>query len=551
MSKKQKFKLKEDRKNIEKEEIESLKETVKQEIKKESEKNFEISLVNEIEFNVFSYEKDTGLSLKKRNIHFENFDIPMVGEVGIRSTKENFYTSLDIKNKSLKYTAFKDLFVLQELQFSKFPEFFYTDLNLKKKNIFIHKIDIELSNMEVEKLDNLNIDIEMDKEKSELLENLLDLSFSGEHLFEEIVELKEEDERSFLPKSLSELMDNPTVIVLGENDLEWHIPVSYYLKELYREIKTDYPEIIMRIPESSEEERIDSFDFNQLEDFNVEKRIEILMLKKHEYFLDDFLSLLEGRLKTSFLKRMGFLLVVVRRENIDAVYRKLKEKLRGIRIFKMNPKDENYEELCTKLTGIYDKKSFFEKYSLFKRKLEKTVNEFSFYVKRDKEGNDIHQYPYKVATFLYILKMFLAEKRVNISSRTDIEKHFLELIKEHRINTEERIEEIIPDISFEKDGDKIAVEIETFIGTTEPLKKLDETLSKYENKDMFKDIWIVLRPVSATIHYREITKRKRLWKNKLQNLSFKVLVSRNDKYFSWELLNIEDWKNYGKRKTHS
>ena len=89
------------------------------------------------------------------------------------------------------------------------------------------------------------------------------------------------------------------------------------------------------------------------------------------------------------------------------------------------------------------------------------------------------------------------------------------------------------------------MEIETLIGTFEPLKKIDETIEKYKEINIPNaTIWIVLKPVSAMIHYEELKARKKAYKILYHDkiIDFKVLTCFTSKgKFKWDLVNIDEF----------
>jgi hypothetical protein len=128
------------------------------------------------------------------------------------------------------------------------------------------------------------------------------------------------------------------------------------------------------------------------------------------------------------------------------------------------------------------------------------------------------------------------------------------LDKEIKIETEVKIptsdEKIIPDIIYSLEGKEIYIEIETLIGTLEPLKKIDETIEKYKDLPVHQ-IWVVLRPVSALLHYEELKAREKAYKILYSNreIKFKVLTLQvAKKRYRWDLVDLDEFINRDERK---
>jgi hypothetical protein len=276
-----------------------------------------------------------------------------------------------------------------------------------------------------------------------------------------------------------------------------------------------------------------------------------LNLKKWSYPLEDFLNYLEGKLKTAFLKRLGVLLIVVdkNKKNISSeeVKRKITKKARGITIIQLSPEDKNYDKFCLLITGIKKAKDengidFVTIYETYNQQLNRTVRRFSIFVSRDRESKDKHQYPYKVATAVYLFNELLQEKLKEVSDLKKLDEKIIEILG-NRIKIEEELDncKIIPDILY-KDKN-IAIEIETLIGTVEPMKKIDETVLKYKDCDQISEIWIVLRPVSAFIHYRELLRREKVLERMVNiKIKFMVLILEGNR---WKLMDLREWRKLG------
>ncbi|MHA1594869.1 MAG: hypothetical protein ACTSXX_09025, partial [Candidatus Baldrarchaeia archaeon] len=53
----------------------------------------------------------------------------------------------------------------------------------------------------------------------------------------------------WFPRSFSESLNSPLILLIGEDEREWHIPIIYVLKELFREITDRHPRVTFREPE--------------------------------------------------------------------------------------------------------------------------------------------------------------------------------------------------------------------------------------------------------------------------------------------------------------
>ena len=406
--------------------------------------------------------------------------------------------------------------------------------------------DIKLS--EEEEVEEMEADLstEIGELEVESLETLAE-DFSGS-LLEDLLEEEERKKRSPFPTSFGQGLSSPVIVILEEDEKDFHTPFLYLLKELYREVEEDYPRIVYRIPETSEEAEMgDSFVPHHLDTLDLEREIEVLYLKDWMYPLGNFINYVKGRLKTAFLKRLGFLVVVVKRGEGRKVEEKISEVAKGIRIYRIYIRDENYDRFCSLITGVKEGGDFTNRLMKYNTALERTVRNFSVYVARDKELKDKHQYPYKVATFVCLANRLIENKE-------DFRKEILKKLRESKENKEESIKveeerdcsntKVISDIVYRKNT---AVEIETLISSIEPMKKIDETVLKYEDCGEVEKIWIVLRPVSAFLHYGELVRRKEILKEMVsKEVEFKVLVLK--KRGVWNLVDLEVWRRGHKGK---
>jgi hypothetical protein len=455
-------------------------------------------------------------------------------------------TQIQIPKEILKITDIR-LFALKINQFSHF-------LNIQIKNLQtnIHKIENITSLLDV----NLNLEsklclTEIHKLSTELktinIEIGLETFASSKRelqlpIFEEFINCNKK-----FPRSFSESFDSPFVILIGEDKKEWHIPIMYALKELFCEITDKYPRITFREPELLEEgveEIVDSLDPHSLDQFTFEYKIEFLDARKMAFTIDEFVRTVRGRLKSGFLQRFGVLVIAVKPEDLEKAKDAL-IKIKGLRVYVSRPDDNKYEAFCSKVLGLSSRTSFFDGLKKYERSLKNTTRQFSVFVKRWKEATDKFPYPLKVAVFLYLLNELRAKKKKEINNFEELCK-FVNEVMGKEIKIEEKIsqeKQDTSDIIYSPDGKEISIEIETLIGTFEPLKKIDETVEKYKGVSNIDKVWIVVRPVSALLHYEELKARENayefLYGKKVEIKVLTLLTSK--KKFRWNLINIDEF----------
>lgn len=440
----------------------------------------------------------------------------------------------------------------------------YIDYNIKKELSSIINTQI-LSKVEKSTLESTSImpsfDIRLESRllseharrlNTEIIRNEIETNVESLHpiegettlpIFEKLIEC---DKR--FPRSFSESLNSPFVLLIGEDQREWHIPIIYVLKELSCEITDRYPRITFREPEVSEEgieERVDSLDPHSLDQFTFEYKIEFLDARRMRLAIDEFVRIVKGRLNSAFLQQFGVLVIAVKRKDLERAKKALK--IEGIRVYTCKPSDEKYELFCSKILGVSSLGDFFSTLGIYEKCLEKTVKKFSIFVKRGLEATDKHQYPLKVATFVYLLNELRKRKKKLLKDFNDLCKFVKEVIdNEIKVESEVLREgKVVPDLIYSpKNGDEMYIEIETLIGTLEPLKKVDETVEKYKSIPEVKTIWIVVKPVSGLLHYEELKSRKRayevLYESKTVEFKVLTLLAAKDR-FKWELVNLEDF----------
>jgi len=365
-------------------------------------------------------------------------------------------------------------------------------------------------------------------------------------LFEEFINCNKR-----FPRGFSESFNSPFVVLIGEDKYDWHIPIIFAFKELFCEITDKHPRVTFREPEVWEEgmeEHVDSVDPHSLDQFTFEFKIELLDARRMHLTVNEFVKVVKGRLKSGFLQQFGVLIVAVKPKDLEKAKNVLK--LEGLRVYTCLPDDGKYELFCTKILGVNSPGKFFSKLRNYERYLEYTYRIFSIFVKRDADATDKLQYPLKVATFVYLLNDLRNRRKKILHNFEELCEFVNEVLNNDIIKVEEKTNSmspdgkaVIPDIIYSPEGEEIYVEIETLIGTFEPLKKVDETIEKYKNLPS-ATLWIVLKPVSAMLHYEEIKVRKKAFKVLYNNIKieFKVLtlLTSKDK-FRWNLVNIDEF----------
>ncbi|AEC52480.1 hypothetical protein PNA2_1565 [Pyrococcus sp. NA2] len=375
----------------------------------------------------------------------------------------------------------------------------------------------------------------------------------GEDLLSELLNIK-----GYLPKGASEAFDKPIFVLLGQDMGKWHYPIAYLLSELYKEIKGEKPSPTLRdFREYVEEAKnVDSTrEIYLMVTFKPWGKIEILDGRKVETSkIKSFFEKIRGRLKTAYLQGLGFFLIVVENDKIQEI-EDLLNNIEGVAKITMLPEIpqskvlKRYDALTYALLGLHsdDFLKALEKYGELLKGIVKTL---SFFVPRgidetqEHSFREAHQYPLKVAVFSYLVDLEL-KKLDELPVGEEFYKFIVDLMKDGKIRIESPIKvgerEVIPDIIYEGNEEKVYIEIETLIGTEDPLKKIDKTISKYSQGGQLilngHELWIVLRPVSALIHYEELKHRQKLFELLYGEapIKFKVLVY--DK--GWKLLNLE------------
>jgi len=526
-------------------------------------------------------QKDTSKLIKKEKEE-QHFELPIYDisfeQISLSTKSEALNTELkEVAIKQTTFSLFDTSLSKQGIKSTQIPTTSLIQVSAPKETFKI--ADVKLSAIEIKRLSpsldtNIVKDIQMGKIRIESSIPSFDLVMESKTLLRQNSDLDTEltitniesgmetlasskgltqlpifeefincDKR--FPRSFSESFNSPIVILIGEDEHEWHIPIIYTLKELFCEITDKYPRVTFREPELFEEgveEIVDSLDPHSLDQFTFEYKIEFLDARKMHLAVDEFVKMVRGRLKSGFLQQFGVLVIAVKPKDLDKAKNALK--FEGLRVYTCLPDNAKYETFCSKILGVSSLDEFFNNLRKYERYLDYTHRMFSVFVKRSANATDKLQYPLKVATFVYLLND-LRNRRKKILNNFEELCKFVNEILEKEIKVETLIQEgkVIPDLIYSPEGEEIYIEIETLIGTFEPLKKIDETIEKY--KDIPNaTIWIVLKPVSAIIYYEELKARKKAYKILYNDkkIDFKVLTLLTSRgKFKWDLIGIDEF----------
>jgi len=404
------------------------------------------------------------------------------------------------------------------------------DLNLEPKTILKQTLELDT--------ELVTTNVESSLETLASSERQTQLPF-----FEEIINC---DKR--FPRSFSESFNSPFIVLIGEKECEWHIPIIYALKELFREITDKHPKVTFReseIWEEGMEELVDSLDLHSLDQFTFEYKMELLDARKMHLVVDEFAKVVKGRLNSGFLQQFGILLIAVKQKDLESAKKTIKAE--GLRVYTCKPDDAKYEIFCSKILGLSSLDNFFNGLNAYERYLEYTNRRFSIFVKRGTAATDKLQYPLKVATFVWTLNELRNRKKRTTNNFEELCKFVNEILEnEIWVEVEREIggKKVIPDLIYSPEsGIEIYMEIETLIGTFEPLKKIDETVEKYKNSPK-ATIWVVLKPISAILNYEGLKSRAKAYEILYNDMKveFKILTLLASKgKFKWNLVNINEF----------
>ena len=372
----------------------------------------------------------------------------------------------------------------------------------------------------------------------------------------EIMNLLEEmfNARGYLPRGGSEVLDKPILVVVGENKKDWHTIIAYILSELYREIKGEKPVPTFR--ELENEESVDStVEKFLMVNYKAWGKIELVDARNFNQL--DFKSMikkLKGRLLSSYLQGFGFIVMVTKNEHINDIL-KLLDDVKGIDKIVFQPEhrtiekklvvplsekeiDDNYRRIVFSVLG-FDGDDFLKTLEIRDSKIRATLKSFSPFVTRTE--SETEHYPLKVAVFSWIIRREFENLNVKPKSKKEFMKYILDIL-ERKVFIEKSVGDIIPDIIYHSDDKKICIEIETLAGCGDPIAKIQATISKYLNRgNIDGELWIVIKPVSALIHYDDLKNLKEIYEfalGKDNPIHFKVLVYKNDR---WDLIDLDNF----------
>jgi hypothetical protein len=536
------------------EESQELQTKVSQIIKQEAqEKQIEVPLYDITLEHSVSYTKlklfDTKVKeVTPKPITIPHFDINIIQPIKIQPIQMPFTNLIQPKVRELAIEIFDAKLLTAKVD--QLSTSLSTQLKSMQKPItetLIFDVNL-LSSREISKL---STELDTQLVTTEILSGVESLEYYEKQLpkFEELINCN-----GRFPRSFGESLNLPFIVLIGENEKEWHLPITYVLKELFHEITERYPRITFRESELEldVEGIVDSLDLHSLEQFTFEHKIEFLDARKRPRSVNNFARMVRGRLKSGFLQQFGILIIAVKPNDLKKAKDSLKAE--GLRIYTCEPKDDDYEMLCAKIFGLNSPHEFFNGLKEYEKDLERTVRNFSIFVKRDVEATDKYQYPLKVATFVYLLNDLRDRRKKIIKNLEELYQFAKDVLNNGIIKVETPIlnGKVIPDLIYKPEGKEIYIEVETLIGTLEPLKKIDETIEKYKDKDLpAHQIWVVLRPVSALLHYEELKAREKAYKIIYSNkeIKFKVLTLQvANKRFKWDLVDLDEFISRDERK---
>jgi hypothetical protein len=534
------------------EESQELQTKVSQIIKQEAqEKQIEVPLYDITLEHSVSYTKlklfDTKVKeVTPKPITIPHFDINIIQPIKIQPIQMPFTNLIQPKVRELAIEIFDAKLLTAKVD--QLSTSLSTQLKSMQKPItetLIFDVNL-LSSREISKL---STELDTQLVTTEILSGVESLEYYEKQLpkFEELINCN-----GRFPRSFGESLNLPFIVLIGENEKEWHLPITYVLKELFHEITERYPRITFRESELEldVEGIVDSLDLHSLEQFTFEHKIEFLDARKRPRSVNNFARMVRGRLKSGFLQQFGILIIAVKPNDLKKAKDSLKAE--GLRIYTCEPKDDDYEMLCAKIFGLNSPHEFFNGLKEYEKDLERTVRNFSIFVKRDVEATDKYQYPLKVATFVYLLNDLRDRRKKIIKNFDELCQFAKDVLNNGIIKVETPIlnGQVIPDLIYNPEGKEIYIEIETLIGTLEPLKKIDETIEKYKELSGCQ-IWVVLRPVSALLHYEELKAREKAYKILYgdKEIKFKVLTLQvSNKKFKWDLVDLDEFINRDERK---
>ncbi|WP_456328584.1 hypothetical protein [Archaeoglobus sp.] len=384
----------------------------------------------------------------------------------------------------------------------------------------------------------------------DLIESLTEVNTIG--ILEEFLNV-----RGYIPRGSSDALDKPIFVIVGEDKKDWHNIVAYMLSELYREIRGEKP--VPTIRELNNEDNIDStVEKFLMVGFKTWGKVEILDARDFDKWrFESFIKKLRGRLLSSYLQGLGFFVIVTRNEHVEDI-EELLEDVRGMNKVIIQPEygrvkstnvtilkpsdrrivDRRYRKAVFSVLGIeYD--DFLKAVEIRDSKIRSIVKSLSPFVPRTESEGE--HYPLKVAVFSWIVSKEFEKSNSKPKNRDEFVRFVKALIDSGIVRIEEPIEQnIVPDITYKAGDETVYIEIETLIGTEDPMAKVQRTISKYVDNGIGGQIWVVLKPVSALIHYSELKNLKRFYDVTLGNnpVQFKVIINENNR---WNLIDIDEF----------
>jgi len=314
--------------------------------------------------------------------------------------------------------------------------------------------------------------------------------------------------------------DNPKVIILEETEEDAHIGILRTLcMRIYREKVGGKPKpvIISDIKKFMQEvER-----WMEAEDKIFSVKLTDQNLKVIEVEDKDFWNAVKDRIESLFSQRFGFIIFENRlNQKIPLPFFSLHH---FIDIIHLIPKKLSYEvkkEIASMSWGFVnldDLKEedvpwfdtiFEEARTRFENKLNEIGEPYLSATKRDKdsESDDLH-YPIKLFLVKYLAKEMNLKHLDEIREKILTEKEITYREGEYKIAYR-------PDIYVSSPGDKFngqAFEVETLFGQGKyPLKKIDETIEKYEKASNVSKVNIVIDNLTFLRHINGLRKKLKL-----------------------------------------
>ncbi len=425
--------------------------------------------------------------------------------------------------------------------------------NVDTKPIESHRVlNISTEDLKL-KLSPLHVRFETRLTFQDLIESLTEASAMG--ILEEILNVV----KGYLPRGGSEALDKPVFVIVGEDKRDWHNIVAYTLSELYMEIRGEKP--IPTIRELNNEDSVDStVERFLMVNFKPWGKVEVLDARDFDRSrLRSFIQKLRGRLLSSYLQGLGFFVIVTRNEYVKDVEELLKdvggidkiiiqpeyERVKTADFAILRPSDEKivdrrYRKAVFSVLGI-EHGNFLKAVEIRDSKIRSIVKSLSPFV--PKTESESEHYPLKVAVFSWIVSKEFEKSNSKPKNRDEFIRFVKALIDTGIVSIEkpiEQFENVIPDIIYRTDDETVYIEIETLVGTEDPIAKIQKTISKYVDNKIEGRTWIVLKPVSALIHYSNLKNLKKFYDATLSNnpVQFKVLIYENNR---WNLIDIDEF----------